>query len=145
MGTILGGFECSYNRRSSFIYRCSQKIKAYFIRKNNWKEFEEMFPEFYQEMRRTLLHSFYTSVVPLMKTQKKLMIEKFEARADFKQIFVMKDFNEVDLEQLILEEHTRKNVRDRLSVKKSKDDSQSPPKNKNNTFEMMAMVKMRRL
>ena len=51
------------------------------------------------------------------------MIEKFEARADFKQIFVMKDFNEVDLEQLILEEHTRKNVRDRLSVKKSKDDS----------------------
>jgi len=56
----------------------------------------------------------------------------------------MKDFNEVDLEQLILEEHTRKNVRDRLTVKISKDDS--PPKIKrNNTFEMMAMVKMRRL
>jgi hypothetical protein len=56
----------------------------------------------------------------------------------------MKDFNEVDLEQLILEEHTRKNVRDRLTVKISKDES-SPKIKRNNTFEMMAMVKMRRL
>ena len=72
------------------------------------------------------------------------MTEKFEARADFKQIFVMKDFDEYDLEQLILEEHTRKNVRDRLTVKISKDES-SPKIKRNNTFEMMAMVKMRRL
>jgi hypothetical protein len=70
MGTILGGFECSYNRRSSFIYRCSQTIKAYFIRKNNWKSIEDTFPGFYQEMRRTLLFKFYTSVVPLMRMEK---------------------------------------------------------------------------
>ena len=56
----------------------------------------------------------------------------------------MKDFNEVDLEQLTLEEHTRKNGRDRLTVKISKDES-SPKIKRNNTFEMMAMVKMRRL
>ena len=55
----------------------------------------------------------------------------------------MKDFNEADLEQLILEEHTRKNVKDRLSIKKSKDDNESNKTvHKCNTFELMSMVKM---
>ena len=59
IGSIIGGFECSYNRRSSFIYRSSTVVKGYYIRKQKWKGIEQDFPEFYYEMRRLLLQRYY--------------------------------------------------------------------------------------
>lgn len=36
-GSIIGGFECSYNRRSIYIYRVHTDIEGYFITKKCWK------------------------------------------------------------------------------------------------------------
>lgn len=82
--TILGGFECSYDKRSKFIYRSQNTLKGYFIRKQKWKKIADDFPEFYQDMRRKLLERYYNIILPLVKMAKNQEIEKYQNRADFK-------------------------------------------------------------
>lgn len=36
-GSIIGGFECSYDRRSKYIYRTVTDVEGYFINKKSWK------------------------------------------------------------------------------------------------------------
>jgi len=44
---IIGGFECSFNRRSQAMYKANTESNGYMIRKNNWKDIKENFVEFY--------------------------------------------------------------------------------------------------
>jgi hypothetical protein len=35
--TVIGGYECSYEKRSNYSYRAHTVIQAYFLRKKYWK------------------------------------------------------------------------------------------------------------
>ena len=39
-GSIIGGYECSYDRRSTYIFRAKTDLEGYFITKKQWKKME---------------------------------------------------------------------------------------------------------
>lgn len=57
-GTRIGAFECSYDRRSKYIYRAATDVEGYFINKRNWKQLELNHPLLFQRVRRRALHHF---------------------------------------------------------------------------------------
>ena len=57
-GSMIGAFECSYDRRSIYIYRARTDIEGYFITKRSWKVLELNHPLLFENVRRRALFHF---------------------------------------------------------------------------------------
>jgi hypothetical protein len=44
---LIGGFECSYDQRSVYVYKVGQPVQGYFIHKKSWRGLEEINPKLY--------------------------------------------------------------------------------------------------
>ena len=44
-GSILGAYNCSFNKRTMFLYKCHTKVEGYMLRKENWFEIMEEYEE----------------------------------------------------------------------------------------------------
>ena len=42
---VMGAYNCTFNKRAIFIYRCKTDCEGYFIRKENWVNLVTMDPE----------------------------------------------------------------------------------------------------
>jgi len=100
-GTYIGLFECSYNKRSIYNYKAmSDHVKGYYIHKPNWMRLKEDHPKFMGEinLRATdqymKLHTFLTE-------RKKEVVKGYDIRADYKQVMVLKDYDEKELVSLV--------------------------------------------
>jgi len=69
---IIGGFECSFNRRSQQIYKSTLESTGYMIRKKNWKTIKDEFADFYFEMRNKCLF-FYLEKIRRPINQQKII------------------------------------------------------------------------
>ena len=69
---IIGGFECSFNRRSQQIYKSTLESTGYMIRKKNWKIIKDEFADFYFEMRNKCLF-FYLEKIRRPINQQKII------------------------------------------------------------------------
>ena len=58
LGSIIGAFECSYDRRSIYIYRAHTDIEGYFITKRCWKQLAMDHPNLFKHIRRKALTQF---------------------------------------------------------------------------------------
>jgi hypothetical protein len=52
---VVGAFECTFNRRSSFIYTCLTECKGFFIRKNQWHSLIEDHEEVTNKLKSNIL------------------------------------------------------------------------------------------
>lgn len=41
---VTGAYNCTFNERSLFVYRCKTNCKGYYIRKNVWKQLLDSHP-----------------------------------------------------------------------------------------------------
>ena len=48
---IVGGYECTFEKRAKMVYRAKTDVKGFFIRKQNWKMMEYNFPEFFEQLK----------------------------------------------------------------------------------------------
>ena len=86
----VGGFECTYNRRSQMIYKSSKYCnQAHFIRKRHWMELDKEFPIFYQTMRRQCLWFYIKKIRRPVNKQKVIDIDNYDRRADYGQVVVL--------------------------------------------------------
>ena len=102
--TVIGGFEVLYDRRSHYNYKAYTVVTGYFIRKKPFREMSSEYPEFIQNIRRTMLQERYKKLMPIMKRAKAQDLSKIKRRADFKQIITMRDFDEGEIERLVIKE-----------------------------------------
>lgn len=58
---IVGGFECTFRNKSSWIYRSSRDCEGYFVRYRNWKNLQLAYPEFFDYMKQNLT-GFYLKI-----------------------------------------------------------------------------------
>ena len=65
--TIIGGFECAFDRRSLHIYKSVTKIQAYFMRKKDWKTLCSEHREFAVRIKRSFLIKMNNVVLPRVK------------------------------------------------------------------------------
>lgn len=41
---VLGAYNCAFNERSMFIYKCKTECSGYYLRKNTWKNLLDEYP-----------------------------------------------------------------------------------------------------
>ena len=87
---VLGGFECTYNRRSQMIYKTQNCNKAHFIRKKHWMNLNKDFPYFFEVMKRNCLWFYIKKFRRPVNIQKEIDIQNFDKRADYGQVVVLK-------------------------------------------------------
>ena len=63
-----------------------------------------MFPEFIIEMKRKFLSNVTNKIQPVMNEAKKVWNMKFQSRADYKSIFIQKDYDDFELQRYVLKE-----------------------------------------
>lgn len=68
--TQIGGFECSYDKRSHYIYRAFTELNTFFIRKKDWRAFYDSHPGFYRDIRKKFLFKFYLNLKPTIQKHK---------------------------------------------------------------------------
>jgi hypothetical protein len=100
----IGGFECSYNRRSQVIYKISSNSDGFFIRKKNWNEISKLYPEYFARMRRNCLFFYVKKIRRNINNQKTRDIEKFVKRSDFKKTLVLDDDFSNDIKEICHQE-----------------------------------------
>ena len=54
-GSVIGIFPVTFNRRSSFVFRANRNFEGFFIRKRQWKEIGEKFPQHFDYLTRMAL------------------------------------------------------------------------------------------
>jgi len=52
VGTVIGGYECFFDMRSTYIYQTTQSITGFFVRKSKWQALEDGFVEFMKEIQK---------------------------------------------------------------------------------------------
>ena len=103
-GSMIGGYECSYDRRSIYIYRAHTDIEGYFITKRCWKQLEQGHPELFKNIRRKTLMHFANVIHKNLEMLKEKDIEHFDKRSDYKQVLVLRDYDKDELAKIILSE-----------------------------------------
>jgi hypothetical protein len=51
---IIGAYNCIFDKKTLFLYKCSQEVSGYFIRKSNWKMLEENYPKIAEEVKNNV-------------------------------------------------------------------------------------------
>ena len=82
-GSKIGAYECSYDKRSIYVYRVHKEIEGFFITKKQWKELESNFPEFFSQIRRQALNHYINVIRLNLEKAKQKMIEHYDDRKDY--------------------------------------------------------------
>ena len=69
-GTVIGGFECCYDKRSQFKIRAKTYLEGQALHKKYWREFQTKYPEFIMDLRRIFLSKIYSETGPKIKKAK---------------------------------------------------------------------------
>ena len=59
---IFGGYNCTFNTRSIFIYRCKTDCEGYFIRKDRWLELIGMDPDIESILKNNIKHDYNSKI-----------------------------------------------------------------------------------
>jgi hypothetical protein len=79
----IGGFECSYCRRSQLIYKASKRTEGYFIRRKNWSALEEESPDLYNQIKKKCLYFYDRKIRRIMNKTKLEDINTINQRHDY--------------------------------------------------------------
>ena len=57
-GTSFGGLNCCYLKRCMFIYKCKQQLTGFALRRANWFELTDNFPEMTRSVKKELIKQY---------------------------------------------------------------------------------------
>lgn len=81
--TLVGAYNCTYNKRTMFLYRCRSECKGYFIRKENWLEAISLNKEIGDYIKENVQNEYFDNILQKVMTAKKIHIDKLAQRKDF--------------------------------------------------------------
>ena len=73
---VIGGYGCSFNQRSAFIYTALTNIHAYSVRKENWHHLLTYDKEVTASLKQNVLIDY------ILKIRSKLVVKKKKAQRD---------------------------------------------------------------
>ena len=84
-------FEITFHRRSSYVFRANKNFEGFFIRKRNWHQIGEDFPEHFEYLTKK---AFMDHVVCLSRQMQKFRadeLNKYNKRSDYHSVMVVND------------------------------------------------------
>ena len=97
---ILGGFECSFNRRSQQFYKAKNFTSGYMIRKKYYTEIQNEWPGIYVLIKKKNILFYQKYIRTKINILKRQDIKIFEQRADYKQVTCLRADFEDDIDLL---------------------------------------------
>ena len=85
-GTVIGGFNCLFFQKSSFIYRTKIEIQAYALKKKPLMELAQEYPDIYMLMKKRFFTIYMDDIRKPLMAQKEADIAALAYRSDFSQI-----------------------------------------------------------
>ena len=80
--TVIGGFNCTFNKRAIFCYRTKTNCEGYSVRKNHWMDLinEENFPSIATTLRMNVKNDYNKNIKEKVLACKKKHIARYHKR-----------------------------------------------------------------
>ena len=95
-GQIIGAYGCTFDKRSSFLYKTLNDCEGFFIRKGNWKEALEESPELSKSLSINIKQNYEESIQKPIMARKREAMEKWKTRNDYEGILSLDDFDKTE-------------------------------------------------
>lgn len=79
-GTVVGAYNCCYEKRNLFIYKCKTSVHGYILRKQSWCDLIEDFNEIADILKKNVQHE-YSKIKWKIQAERKNYIAKLSLRA----------------------------------------------------------------
>ena len=99
---VVGGFGCTFNQRSAFIYATETDIQGFSIRKEKWAELIEDFEDIGHALKQQILLDYLNKIRSKVIGNKKKAIADFNARKDHQMLLTATFKNEDFLASLVI-------------------------------------------
>lgn len=59
---VIGAYNCIFDKKTLFLYKCFQRVRGYFIRRKNWKVLDENYPEIVEQFKENVEREYKTNI-----------------------------------------------------------------------------------
>jgi len=80
---IIGGYGATFGQRSAFVYCALTDLDGYFIRRNNWIQMLDEFPDVGFVLKRNILYHYFSHIRFKLAAKKKKDVMKYMKRKDY--------------------------------------------------------------
>ena len=89
--TVIGGYNCTFNKRAIFCYRTKTLCEGYSVRKKKWMDLidEEVFPNISKTLQENVKNDYLKNIKEKVLACKKKHIAKYHKRKDFQQMLTI--------------------------------------------------------
>ena len=89
--TVVGAFNCTFNKRAIFCYKANSECKGYSIRRSNWVQLvdENEFPNISKILKKNVEYDYLTNIKNKVLDCKKKHILKYQKRSDYQQMLTI--------------------------------------------------------
>tara|TARA_B110000285_G_scaffold154438_1_gene172301 strand:+ start:997 stop:2052 length:1056 start_codon:yes stop_codon:yes gene_type:complete len=89
--TVIGGFNCTFDKRAIFCYRTKTNCEGYSVRKANWMELisEENYPSIAATLKRNVENDYKKNIKEKVLACKKKHIARYHKRSDYQQMLTI--------------------------------------------------------
>jgi len=105
--SIFGAFETLYHKRALFVYKTFTNVSGYIIRKKAWKEIADANSEIFDMFKRKALFDYYFRIRNPLLAHRKLEVEHFDLRYDYRQVLTLQDYNGNEMKEILIDEISR--------------------------------------
>lgn len=88
---VVGAYECTFNKRSIFVYKTISICKGYSIRKHQWKEICGSNYELASVLNVQIFHDFDSRIKKKIIKEKDRDLVKWSQRADYESILALQN------------------------------------------------------
>ena len=83
--TVIGAYNCTFNKRAIFCYKAHSNCTGYSIRRSNWVELvkEEEYPNISTILKKNVEHDYLNNIKNKVLDCKRKHILKYQHRADY--------------------------------------------------------------
>ena len=89
--TVVGAFNCTFNKRAIFCYKANSECKGYSIRRSNWVQLtdEAEYPNISKTLKKNVEYDYLTNIKNKVLECKKKHILKYQKRSDYQQMLTI--------------------------------------------------------
>ena len=79
---MIGAYNCTFNKRAIFFYKCWTNIHGYFIPKREWKELLNDFPAIAENFKKNVIENYTDNIKDKVLESKNISMAKLKRRHD---------------------------------------------------------------
>ena len=59
---VIGAYNCIFDKKTLFLYKCFQRVQGYFIRKKYWRILEENYPKIVEQVKENVTRDYTNQI-----------------------------------------------------------------------------------